>query len=164
MSNLEDDKSDHEQLFAARLTPYRSLGRKGFILLMCFVSVTCFISGILFLSIGAWPVFMFFGLDILLVWLAFKLNYHSAKGYEEIAVFRDEVKIRQFAPSGRITTHSFNPFWTKFNVERHEEYGVMKLALSTKESELEIGSFLNAYDKESFARSFGGAFARAKSG
>jgi len=164
MGNLELDTNTHEQIFAARLTPYRSLSRKGFVLLMCFVALTCFISGILFLNMGAWPVFIFFGLDILLVWLAFKLNYHSAKGYEEISVYKDEIKVRQFAPSGKITTHSFNPFWTRFKVERHEEYGVMKLALTTRDSELEIGSFLNALDKKSFSKSFSGAFAKAKSG
>lgn len=164
MSNFEESKNSNEQFFAARLTPYRSLSRKGFILLMSFVGASCFISGILFLKMGAWPVFLFFVLDALLILLAFKLNYHAAKGYEEISVQIDEVKVCQFAPSGRITVHSFNPFFTKFNVDRHEEYGVMKLALSTRESNLEIGSFLNAQDKESFARSFGGAFAKAKAG
>lgn len=159
-----DTETQSETIFSARLMPYRSLGKKGFMFLMIFVVITCTISGVLFLHMGAWPVFIFFGLDILLVWLAFKLNYRAAKGYEEVAVSRELIEVRQFAPTGRITTHSFNPFWTKFKIDRHEEYGVMKLALLTKDSELEFGKFLNADDKESFAKAFGGAFAKAKAG
>lgn len=151
-----------KHVFAARLTPHRSLGKTGFLLLMCFVAFTCFISGILFYAIGAWPVMIFFGVDILLVWLAFKLNYYSAKGWEEITLKKDKVKVSQFKPSGRVVEHSFNPFWTKFIVERHEEYGVMKLMLASKNKSLEIGSFLNSEDKQSFAKKFDAEFARVK--
>ena len=35
--------------------------------------------GIGFVAIGAWPVFGFFGLDVALVYLAFRLNYRGAR-------------------------------------------------------------------------------------
>ena len=121
MSISEKSSVDETPMFAARLTPYRSLSAKGFILLMCFVGVTCFISGMLFLAIGAWPVFGFFVLDAFLIWLAFKMNYRSARGYEEIAVWPHKVKVRRFNAAGRVTEHVFNPMWTRFRVDRHEE-------------------------------------------
>ncbi|MGB7285417.1 MAG: DUF2244 domain-containing protein [Salaquimonas sp.] len=155
---------DKAPIFAARLVPYRSLGNTGFWLLMAFVCLTCFLSGILFLAIGAWPVFLFFGLDLLLIWGAFKLSYRSGKAYEEIAVWKHELEFRQIAPSGKVKVHLLNPFWTKFHVDRHDEIGITKMVLVEKGNFLNIGSFLNPQDRESFANALGLALAKAKSG
>ncbi len=156
--------SPDDPIFAARLTPYRSLGNTGFWILMGFICVTCFMSGILFLVIGAWPVFIFFGLDVLLIWGAFKLNYRSGKAYEEIAVWKHELEFRQIAPSGKMKVHKLNPFWTKFQIDRHEEIGITKMLLIERGALFDIGSFLNPQDRESFARAFGLALAKAKAG
>ncbi len=148
--------------FVAELTPYRSLGRSGFIWLMAFVSFTCLLSGLMFLVMGAWPVFFFMALDILIVYVAFKFNYRSAKAKERVSVGRDELKIEKFHPSGRVSEHIFNPFWTRFEVNRHEEYGILSMRLSSRGKELDIGSFLNPNDRESFAFAFGAALNRVK--
>ncbi len=161
MATRQDPVED--PLFAARLMPYRSLGKTGFLLLMAFVGLTCFISGMMFLAMGAWPVFGFFGLDAFLIWLAFKLNYRSGRAYEEIAIWKDELEFRQISPSGKISIHHMNPFWTRFNVDRHEEIGITRMILSEKGREISIGSFLNPQDRESFAFAFGSALARVKS-
>ena len=42
------------------------------------------VGGVLFLLLGAWPVFGFFGLDVLLIYGAFRLNYRAARAREEI--------------------------------------------------------------------------------
>ena len=161
--------ADHEHpveepVFAARLMPYRSLGNTGFLILMGFVCFTCFISGMMFLAMGAWPVFGFFGLDALLIYGAFKLSYRSGRAYEEIAIWKHEMEFRQVSPSGKIKIHKMNPFWTRFKIDRHEEIGITKMVLSEKGRELDIGSFLNPPDRETFAFAFGSALARVKSG
>ena len=148
--------------FIAELTPHRSLGRTGFFLLMGFIGITCFISGMMFLVMGAWPVFIAMALDALIIWFAFKMNYRSAKAREVISIARDEVKIQKFAPSGRVETHTFNPFWTQFEVDRHDEIGITSMRLSTKEFTLPIGAFLNPDDRESFAYEFKNALGRVK--
>ncbi|MCB1421053.1 MAG: DUF2244 domain-containing protein [Nitratireductor sp.] len=149
-------------IFAARLTPYRSLGEKGFVLLMLFVGASCFASGILFISIGAWPVFGFFGLDALLIWGAFKLNYRSGRAFEEVAVWRDDIEFRQVSPAGRARIHRLNPFWTRFVVERHEEFGIVRMALRERNREIDIGAFLNPSDRDSFAMAFNAVLAKAR--
>ena len=151
-------------IFAARLTPYRSLGKRGFLILMLFVGLTSFISGMMFLMMGAWPVFGFFGLDALAIYVAFRINYRDARGYEEIAIWPHELQLRQVAPSGKTNTHSFNPFWTRFEVDRHREIGVTRMALISKGREIDVGSFLNPPDRETFAAAFGSALATAKAG
>ena len=63
-SNAEfEDKAD----FHAILTPHRSLGRQGFVLLMATLATTWLVTGLFFLSKGAWPIFGFFGLDVLAI-------------------------------------------------------------------------------------------------
>ncbi len=79
-----DDRAD--PFFAARLTPHRSLGPRGFVALMAATGLICFASGLVFLAIGAWPVIWFFGLDLLIVYVAFRLNYDQARAYEEVQV------------------------------------------------------------------------------
>src|SRR3546814_13652527 len=50
-------------LFDAILTPHRSLSPTGFLVLMSLVALVGFGIGIAFLTIGAWPVFGFCGLE-----------------------------------------------------------------------------------------------------
>lgn len=149
--------------FVAELTPHRSLGRAGFFALIGFVAITCFISGVMFLVMGAWPVFIAMVFDVFIIWLAFHLNYRSARAKEVISVARDELKIQKFDPRGRMIEHTFNPFWTRFEIERHDEVGITSMRLTTKEFSLPIGAFLNPDDKESFADAFKGALGRVKS-
>ena len=137
--------------FAAKLTPYRSLGRHGFFMLMGFLCFTCLLSGIFFLVAGAWPVMIAMGADILAIWLAFKINYRSARRYEEIFVWRDKMIVRAVSPGGKSIQAIFNPLWVRFHIERHEEFGVMKMKLCEAGRELELGSFLNPDDRDSFA-------------
>ena len=151
-----------EPVFAARLTPHRSLGQRGFFLLMAFTAVTFFISGMLFLAIGAWPVVFFLGLDALILWLAFHLSYRNGRIAEEVSVRRDEITIRRIDAAGRMEAHHFNPFWTRFTVDRHEEFGITRMVLASRGRELPIGAFLNPLDRESFARAFSKALASSR--
>ena len=84
--NAGHDSYQHEPaLFVARLTPHRSLSRAGFVLVMAVLGAISFAAGMVFLLIGAWPVFGFFGLDVLLVYCAFRANYRAAAPGEDTA-------------------------------------------------------------------------------
>jgi uncharacterized membrane protein len=148
--------------FQALLTPHRSLGRTGFTVLMGALFAGWLVSGVIFLSNGAWPVFGFLGFDVLLVYVCFKLNYRAARAREEVSVSRTSLEIRKVAPSGRSEAHRFNPFWAKFSVARHDEIGITGMAVQGQGRTVPIGSFLNPDDRESFARAFSRALATAK--
>jgi uncharacterized membrane protein len=158
------DPTLEPKLFSALLTPHRSLNRTGFIVLMSIVSVVSFAAGAVFWWIGAWPVFGFFGLDVLLVYGAFKLNYRAARAREEVSVSRTSLDIRKVAPSGKAEAHHFNPFWARFQVARHDLIGITDMAVEGQGRSVTIGGFLNPDDRESFATAFSGALARAKRG
>ncbi|MEQ1941339.1 DUF2244 domain-containing protein [Mesorhizobium sp. VNQ89] len=151
-----------EPFFQALLTPHRSLGRTGFAILMGALLFGWLVTGLFFLSHGAWPIFGFLGLDVLLVYVCFTLNYRAARAREEVSVSRTSLDIRKIAPSGRSEDHHFNPFWAKFAVARHDEIGITRMAVEGQGRSVSIGGFLNPDDRESFATAFSRALATAK--
>ncbi len=159
---MADTNAEDAPIFKALLTPHRSLGRTGFLVLMGLLVAIWIGMGGMFLSMGAWPVFGFFGLDVLLIYLAFRASYRSGRAREEVAVSRTRLDIRKVAPSGREEAHAFNPFWTKFRIARHDEIGITDMAVEGEGRRVAIGAFLNPDDRESFAAAFGQALATAK--
>ncbi|MCB8838038.1 DUF2244 domain-containing protein [Aurantimonas sp. VKM B-3413] len=149
-------------IFEALLVPYRSLGRTGFTILMSFFCLVSIVTGALFLANGAWPVVGFFGLDVALVWWAFAANYRAAKAREEVVVSRTDCAIRKISPKGVVREAHHNPFWARFKVSRHEEIGITRMSVDSREASTEIGSFLNPDDRESFATAFNRALLTAK--
>ena len=161
---MSETKDADEPIFSALLTPYRSLGRTGFVVLMSVLGVIWLGTGLFFLSIGAWPVFGFFGLDMLAVYIAFRLNYRAARAREQVTVSRLALDIVKVAPSGRSEQHRFDTLWARFRIARHEEIGITGMAVEGQGKQVSIGSFLNPDDRESFATAFGRALATAKAG
>lgn len=149
-------------VFTAELTPYRSLGRKGFRIVFLIAGLLSLVHAFVFLVIGAWPIVFFFGLDYLLLFGAFWLNDRSALSREEVSVSRTDVSVRKFTPSGQITEHRFNPFWARFNVARHQEIGIISMTISGGGRRTDIGSFLNRDDRETFALALSGALATVR--
>ena len=128
--------------------------------LICSVLVIAHI--VIFLIANAWPVAIFLGADLFLLFGAFWLNYRSGRVREEITVTRIELSVKKVAASGKARVQTFNPIWTKFNVSRHEEIGITDMKVAARGAQASIGSFLNPDDRESFAREFSGALALAK--
>lgn len=148
--------------FKALLVPHRSLGRAGFLVLMGALLAVWLTIGAVFLSIGAWPIFGFLGLDVLAIYIAFRFNYRAARIREEVSLSRTNLRIRKVPASGRVEEHSFNPFWARLRVQRHAEIGITRMAIEAREKSVLIGSFLNPDDRESFAEAFGRALAQAR--
>jgi len=93
------------------LKPHRSLPPRGFVAVMLALCMASFAAGIVFVSMGAWPVVPFLGLDVLLVWLAFKTNYAGARACERIRLFADRLEIQRIDPWGRKRTQTLEPYW-----------------------------------------------------
>ncbi|GAA0784755.1 DUF2244 domain-containing protein [Roseibium denhamense] len=160
---MDDFSEEDRPFFSAVLTPHRSLGPNGFMILMGCFGLISFVAGIIFWQIGAWPVFGFFGLDVALLYLAFRLNYASARAYEEIKVSRNEIVIRKIGPGRRELEFKFNPLWVRLSVERIEDEGVTAISLTSRGETVDLGQFLNPEDRTSFAGAMANALATAKS-
>ena len=102
-----------ETRFAAVLTPHRSLSPKGFMVLMALVCIVSFGTGLLFYLLGAWPVIGFMGLDVALIYIAFKLNYPRGAALRDGGLDLERADRDARAPSGKAQSWSFNPYWVR---------------------------------------------------
>ena len=151
-------------IFSAVITPHRSLGSVGFLVLMLVFGAASFVAGLAFLLMGAWPVFGFFGLDVLLLYWAFRLNYRYAAAYEEVTVTPVALTVRKVSHRGRAREWVLNPLWVRLDKIVHEEFGIERLLLVTRGKQLAIANFLGPDEKASFAKAFGAALNEAKRG
>ncbi len=158
------DPNREPELFSALLTPHRSLNRTGFLVLMAVLSVVSFAAGVVFLMLGAWPVFGFFGLDVLAIYWAFKVNFRSARAREEISVTPSELRLRRVNHRGRVAEWVLNPLWVQLDQVAHEEFGIEKLYLVSRGRSVSIGSFLGPDEKASFAKALRAALQDARRG
>ncbi|WP_454641700.1 DUF2244 domain-containing protein [Bradyrhizobium liaoningense] len=158
------ESEDEPQIFSARLTPHRSLNRTGFLAVMLFLSVVSFVTGLAFLMMGAWPVFGFFGLDVLVIWWAFKVNFRAARASEEIVVTPSELRVRRVSHRGQVAEWTFNPLWVRLDQEVDEEYGIEHLYLISRGRRLLIAGFLGPEEKASFYSALVGALNAARRG
>src|ERR1700709_690658 len=158
------DPRPQPELFSAVLTPHRSLSRTGFLVLMGFVCAVSFAAGLAFLLMGAWPVLGFFGLDVLAVYWAFRINFRHARASEEIQITPSELRLRRVSHRGHVVEFVFNPLWVQLDQKTHAEYGIEKLYLRSRGRLVSIGSFLGPDEKASFAKALIAALAAARRG
>lgn len=151
-------------LFSAVITPHRSLNNVGFVVLMLVFGLASFFSGMAFLMMGAWPVFGFFGLDVLLLYLAFRVSYRRAAAFEQVTVTPSTLTVRKVSHRGRVREWQLNPLWARLEKEEYEEYGIARLFLVSRGKQLTIGSFLGPDEKAGFADELGRALGEARRG
>ena len=159
-----NDPAREPPLFSAIITPHRSLGRTGFIVVMSLIGGISFVGGVFFLMLGAWPVFGFLGLDVLLVYWAFRANYRAARAYEEVTVTASELRLRKVTHRGQVSEWTLNPVWTKLDRETHEDFGLLHLFLVSRGRRFAVAGFLSPHERESFAKALSAALGEARRG
>jgi uncharacterized membrane protein len=164
-SNAQEAVHDAEPtLFSAMLTPHRSLGGVGFLVLMGVISVVSFAGGVVFYIVGAWPVGGFFGLDVVLIYWAFRVNYRAAEAYEEVTVTPSALRVKKVTHRGEVAEWLLNPAWVRLDRETHEDFGLLGLFLVSRGKRLAVASFLDPAGRETFATALAAAIGEAKRG
>jgi uncharacterized membrane protein len=139
---ITDEKQEREvSLLSLILRPYRSLGRFGFIVLMAAVVTAYVIVGGYFFAIGAWPVFGFMGVEVLLLYILFKVNYREARAYETVDLTPSKLAVCKVDPRGRASHHDFQPHWLRVEMDDPPELN-SQLTVSSHGKSLTLGSFL----------------------
>lgn len=163
-SDNRPDAGEPEPIFSAVITPNRSLSHFGFMLLMALVGFVSFIAGMVFLLAGAWPVFGFFGLDVLLLYWAFRINYRAAAAYEEITVTPVALRVRKVSHRGHVREWLLNPLWVTLDKQVLEDFGIERLFLVSRGKKLPVGGYLGPDEKAHFAKALDQALWQAKKG
>jgi len=148
------------RLFFERvLLPYRSLPPRGFNLLMLVLGAISLAVGVTFVSMGAWPVCGFFGLDVLLVYVAFRLSYRSARQRETLRLADEEFTVERVGIRGDRRFWRFQPFWLRVVYEERPDES-NRLSLTSHGQSLAIGAFLPPPMRREVAGSVRDALAR----
>ncbi len=158
-SAINDRQADGPPAATANfvLHAHRSLSPRGFLILMSLIGLVSFVVGLGFLLIGAWPVFGFFGLDVALIYWAFKLNYRSGELYEVVSVSPENLKLSRHHPSGRVEDYEFNPYWAHVRLTTDRPDGRTSLRLAAQGREVAFGQFLTDDERRAFADALTGA-------
>jgi uncharacterized membrane protein len=159
-----DDAAADTKIFSAVITPHRSLSPTGFLIFIICLSGLSFISGVAFVLMGAWPVCGFLGLDVLLVYVAFRASYRSGRAYEEVTVTASEITVRRVNHRGGVREFTLNPLWARLDRVAHEEFGIERLFLVSHGRQFPIAGFLGPDEKASFARALTNALGEARRG
>jgi uncharacterized membrane protein len=96
---------------------------------------------------GAWPVFGFMALDVLLICIAFQAQYRRSNRGQEITISNDKIEIKYFKGGVCVKTILLNKYWAKleqFNCFNRRS----KLMFSSHGKFSEIGEFLSLKEKQ----------------
>lgn len=161
-------QSQHETAAAATpclldvvLFPHRSLSPRGFRILIGSFAAASFVAGVICVSIGAWPVFGFFGLDVLLLAWCFRRSYRDARFHETLRLEADRLTVERVTPSGARSAWTFQPYWLRVELDEPATFD-SQLALASHGRRLVIGTFLTPEEKSDLAATLRGALARLR--
>jgi len=136
--------------FDAVLYPNRSLGPAGFHLLMAAIVLVSGAIGAGFVLVGAWPVTGFLGLDVLLLYLAFRWHYREARRVEFIRLDQDGLTVRRVGPDGQAREWRLEPYWVRVAIDDPPRPD-SQLVLSARGDHLAVGAFLTLAERLEFA-------------
>ena len=158
------DDTPETPIFSARLTPHRSLNRRGFRVLMGATFVASALFSLPFYLLGAWPIVGFLGLDVALLYIAFRANFRAARAYEDFWLTYFELRFARVSASGLKREWRFAPAWVRLERVDHQEFGLQRLSLHTRGRRWDIARFLGPDQKAEFATHFSRALSEARRG
>ena len=151
-------------LFSAVITPHRSLDPRSFRVMIVLLVGLAAAMGIRFVAFGFWPVAGFLGLDVLGLYIAFRISYRRARAFEEVVLTPIELLLRRVGHRGDRREWRFNPLWTQLERDTHAEFGLQRLTVVSRGQHIVIGGALSPAERADFADAFGDALGRAKRG
>lgn len=136
--------------FDAVLTPHRSLGPRGRFWLLAGVGAASSAFGILFWALGAWPVFGFLGLDVLILGLCLRASARAGEACETIRLDRETLVVHHVTARGTGHRLELQPTWLRVEVEEHPS-GDCRVVLSSHGAAVVVGSFLSPDERRDLA-------------
>jgi uncharacterized membrane protein len=151
-------------LFEDTLTPHRSLGVRGFRILMFAACGASSALSVPFYLIGAWPIVGFLGLDVLAIYVAFRLSFRSARACEHFRLTYFELVFARVSAAGARREWRLPPAWVRLEQVDDEDYGPQSLTLVSRGRSWRIARNVGPDRKAEFAGEFTRALVEARRG
>lgn len=151
-------------IYQTRLEPHRALTpRRANVVILLFGAGT-FALSVPFYVMGAWPVLGFMGLDVLALYIAFRVSFYSARAYETLDLTPLELSLVKIGAGGERAEWRFDTYWVRLEQATHEEFGTQRVWLLCRGERVEVGSFLGPDQKAELVEDLTRALAIAKRG
>ncbi len=147
--------------FDVVLRPHRSLSPVGFAVIMTILAVWSFVGGLVFWLAGAWPVIGFFGIDIALVYWAFRASYGQGRAAERLRLADGTLTVWRMDKRGAEERFAFPSYWLRVILEE-DQNGPGQLILSSHGRHLSVGGFLAPDERADLARELSAALRQAR--
>ncbi len=147
---------DGPLLMDATLRPHRSLSARAFKYMLIAVIAVNVLVAVFFWVQGAFPVAGFLGLDVLVLWLAFRMNYRAGRVAEYVRIAPGKVHVAAVNQNGVATHWVLDPVWARV---ARDGRGVL---IREREGQMRLGAFLSPKECESFASALSLALSKAK--
>lgn len=145
------------------ITPHRSLSEKGFIILIAFMTAVNCATAVAFVSMGATPVPVFLGLDLVAVVIAIAVSNRQSLSKEHVQVSAAEVRVMLETPRGEQLLWASPTAFTRVTmVSDTGDLPDLRLALSGRE--LPVARALGHAERLDFAKALRQAISRAQQG
>ncbi len=149
-------------IYQTRLVPHRSLTPRATNCFILLFGAGTFALSLPFFVMGAWPVAGFMGLDILALYIAFRVSFSSARAYETLYLTPLELALVKIGAGGQRAEWRFDTYWVRLEQQTHEEFGTLRVLLVSRDECVEVGSFLGPDQKAELARELSRALAAAR--
>lgn len=146
----------------AVLEPNRSLSPRAFGLIMVVIGAASFCAGIIYISVGAWPVLGFFGLDALLIWYCFRLSFRDQSQRTRVKVTAERVFLHHTKPDGTEKSAELPTAFARVELDEPLKWDSW-LRIEHGSTAYIIGRFLTPKERKSLAMALRSALIKARS-
>ena len=136
--------------FSKELRPRRSSSPQTAVWLVIVSIVLVVLIGLIFVYIGAWPVFGFLGLELLILTALVCYHYQQSFIVEHIVITENNLSVVRTAPSGQKYTWTFKRHWLQVNLKDNNSKS-SHLELRSHGRAIFIGSFLTPGERINLA-------------
>lgn len=146
----------------ALLEPNRSLSPKAFGLVMTIVVMASFGGGIVYATMGAWPVIGFFGLDALAIWLCFRWSFRQQRQSTRVQITAEQVRLHHISPDGKQKEAEIPTAFARVELDEPLNWNSW-LRIEHGKRAFVIGRFLTPDERKTLADALRSALIKARS-
>ncbi len=136
--------ADGDIRFSRVLRPHRSSSERAVKIVTGFVLCLFIPTGMVFLLVGAWPVFGFMGLEVIALIFALRYNHKVGSAFEAITLTDNEFRHSKVNHWGKRKHTSFQPQWLQVRIDEPSQ----QLIAGTHGKRVVIGKFLTDDERE----------------
>lgn len=142
-------------LYQAIVEPQRSTSARNINIAIIIFALASLPVSAVFTALGAWPVAIFIGLDVVLLAAAMRLHFWLGRAHEVITITREVFVLERIAASGHRRVWQAPPHWLRVDLS---ETGDRRTVLEVRErnNRVEIGRLLTTEERGALARDLQG--------